>query len=447
MKVDQLLARFRLAGAARKIHERQFGKVVRKLKRDHENKLTIAQAVEFATRLDEILAVREVKLAGRKGQLLKSALGPGVGSNELYRLRLPAGADPGKRKPRLDFLKYEQIVTGLCAITGEPIDRLRGELLRGTSRDPLHGAEDRWSDIDVVVAALEDIVDRLSDRHRWAVDFQRTATVRLQSCGRLHWPLHEPEKSPPEDDLDSSIYKEWRSRMAATVDAQQMFYWVRPYEAELNPSGAGSGQRRSCAAYIDAGHLQGADFFFVPHACIGQTLLWDLPTAHADPTAHQIARVTQLAQYRVGANLQPPGDEWDAASQAPRGQLDPVNRSDLQYTTWLIAYPHHLDHSRIVPALYQAGEEGGAWLMPIDSDSLAAVADAVWYDVERDLTLLERLKELLLAPDGEGASIIERALDRTGPWLAHNPVLAHAAKARQQMQFIKAVARRASDGK
>ena len=84
--------------------------------------------------------------------------------------------------------------------------------------------------------------------------------------------------------------------------------------------------------------------------------------------------------------------------------------------------------------------------MPIDSDSLAAVADAVWYNDERDLTLLERLKELLLAPGGEGPSIIERALDRTGPWLAHNPVLANEARARQQIQTIKAVARRASGG-
>ena len=84
--------------------------------------------------------------------------------------------------------------------------------------------------------------------------------------------------------------------------------------------------------------------------------------------------------------------------------------------------------------------------MLIDSDSLAAVADAVWYDDQHDLTLLERLKELLLAPSGEGPSIIERALDRTGPWLAHNPVLTYEIKARQQMQTIKAVARRASGG-
>jgi len=443
MKVEQLLARFRLARAARQTHDRQYAHAVRTLKRDHENKLTMTQAAEFATRLDGILAARAAQLAGRKGELCERALGPGIGSKELYRLTLPAGADPGKRRLRLDFRKYDQIVKELCAITREPVDRVRGELLRGSSRDPMLGAPDRWSDIDVVVAALEDIATRLSERHRWAEDYERTATVRLESHGRLHWPLYEPDKSPPES-KSSVLYEEWQHRMAATVDSLQMFYLMRPYEVE--PHAAWS-QRRSCAAYLDAGHLQGTDFFFVPHAFIGWALLWDMPTAHADPVAYQVARLTQLAECRANAILQPPSDEWDAATQAPSGQLDPINRADLQYAIWLVAYPHHLDHSRIVPALYQAGEEGGAWLLPIDSDSLAAVADAVWYNDERDLTLLERLKELLLAPGGDGPSIIERALDRTGSWLAHNPVLANEARARQQMQTIKAVARRASGGK
>lgn len=447
MKVDKLLARLRLAGAARQVHERQYGNAVRKLKREHESKLTIAQAAEIATRLDRILAARENQLVGKKGQLCERAMRQtGVGSKELYRLTLPAGADPGKRRLRLDFPKYDAIIKALCEITGEPVDRLRGELLRGSSRDPLYVAEDRWSDIDVVVAALEDIVARMSARHRWAEDYERTATVRLESRGRLHWPLCEPDELPPED-VDSPLYEEWESRTAATVDPQQMFYLMRPHEAELNPNGAGSSQRRSCAAYFDAGHLQGTDFFYVPHAYIGQVLLWDMPTAHADPVAYQVARLKQLAQCRAGANLQAPADEWDSARQAPFGQLDSVNRADLQYATWLIAYPHHLDHSRIVPALYQAGEEGGAWLMPIDSDSLAAVADAVWYDDQCDLTLLERLKSLLLAPDGEGPSSVECALDRTGPWLAYNPALAYEAQCRLQMQAIKAVARRASGGK
>jgi hypothetical protein len=229
-------------------------------------------------------------------------------------------------------------------------------------------------------------------------------------------------------------------RMAlAAVDASQVYFrQADSHWSHLRPQ---------AERHLSGEHLQDDSFFHVPHAPIGHLELWDLPQRTIDAQGHERCRLQWLAHVRqYPQRFGMPADEWSDELQAPQGQA-----SSDQYAypgfTWLIAYPHKEDPSRTVPALFQAGEEGGAWLMPLDADTLASVADAVWCDGERDAPLVDRLCELLQPAPGAMASPLEAALDRTGPWLAMNPVLAFDLERRRMLetaiQSARAAARRA----
>jgi hypothetical protein len=90
------------------------------------------------------------------------------------------------------------------------------------------------------------------------------------------------------------------------------------------------------------------------------------------------------------------------------------------------------------------GEETGAWLMPLDRYTLAAVEDGIWLDKDCDSTLVERLEVLLGADQTDGMCPLERDLRLTGSWLALNPVLTWEALQRERQQNMLNRARNSS---
>ena len=88
-------------------------------------------ANEIAARLDMMIRQREVALRGHKAELTPEA----TDTKELYRLRLPPGADPAMRRVRLHFEKYQKVVLNLAKISREDPADLLYELVQGTSYD------------------------------------------------------------------------------------------------------------------------------------------------------------------------------------------------------------------------------------------------------------------------------------------------------------------------
>lgn len=121
--------------------------------------------------------------------------------------------------------------------------------------------------------------------------------------------------------------------------------------------------------------------------------------------------------------------------------------STTQSYAWLIAYPSPLDNGTIVPALYRPGEETGAWLMPLDRATWAAIEDGIRLDRENDSTLIERLEVLLGADQTDGMCSLERDLRLTESWLALNPVLAWEARQRERQQNMLNRARSSSSSR
>ncbi|QOQ83817.1 hypothetical protein INP81_08280 [Comamonas thiooxydans] len=215
--------------------------------------------------------------------------------------------------------------------------------------------------------------------------------------------------------------EELRATLEMAADPEQAYYQLKNNHGRRLDA-----HRGWWTNWHDCGHLQDDEFFYVPHAPLGHALIWDLPYRRNDPIAYQLAVHQQLADIRsVPENLKLPYDDWDDITKRPVGQT--INRSDmnaaLQYHFWLLAYPHP-DGSGVVPTLYQAGEEGGAYVAPLDMNIIDMLRDAVWVTTDSHESMLDRLTTLLTdgGDDPQGCSI-ERALRRTATWLPHNPVL------------------------
>ena len=196
------------------------------------------------------------------------------------------------------------------------------------------------------------------------------------------------------------------------------------------------------ASVSSFGRVQGDEFFFVPHAAIGHLLLWDLPDARTDIVAYRLARDRQLADVRAGRLRTPlPADNWDTGRQCPVGQTA-AGDGQLQYHFWLLAYPDPAGQG-VVPCLYQPGEEGGAFLMPLNVRSLTWLSEAVSVEADKHAPFLDRLQALLSDVGEDGMCTFERQLRRTAKWLEFNPVLArHAAAEASREKLFRTLVER-----
>lgn len=424
LQAVQLMARLRAATARREGDERRFAKA---MKRQHVDRLSPDEAIQLARNMDVILSKRKAQIGRRLGVLCEKAF-RATSSRELYRLRLAEGEDPGKKQLRRSFGPYRVLAESVAAMTGEPQTKLLRELVGRTRFDELKGKMAEWDRIDAVCDLLQDLVNRLNEEFGWSALYRRTAEVRLASKGQLTWPLQPNEyHAPSPHEIAANETESFERKLQASADPARMYY------ADRSQIAASSISRE----YIDNDQLQDERFFFVPHARVGYLIAWDLPKRSEDPLRHHVLRAESIAWEREETDgMKAPEIGWDAERQEPKGHVDGGARTYCGSTTqsyaWLIAYPSPLDHGTIVPALYRPCEETGAWLMPLDRSTLAAVEDGIWLDRENDSTLIERLEVLLGADQTDGMCPLERDLRLTGSWLALNPVLAWEARQRER---------------
>ncbi|GGX34289.1 hypothetical protein GCM10007242_46400 [Pigmentiphaga litoralis] len=423
--IKRFKERFDVVRAAGLDFTKRRAKEDRRTNKLRQGKLTLDEACVLARRLHDMLEARAEKLKGRKADVAGA-----VTSRELYRVTLPEGADATVRRPRLHLQSYERVVEALARITGEDAAELQYELRKGTAMDVLAGEALEWDQNKLIADTLAAIVRKLDQKWGWSELYSRTATQRLRlgtRCTWPHWNMFEPISGATDDDEDY---------LERYLDPDQVFYWNRSY--------FNSGDRSQLSAYFDCGHIQDAGFFYVPHALLGYGDLWDVAPRRSDPKTHEATFLTQLKNMRAFVpQAVPPKDEWDIEKNSPTGQLDGRNHAHLQYVYWLIAYPDPLQPNKIIPALYQAGEEGGACVIPLDKHTVGAITDGLWLDNTTHSTIGERLI-LLLTPDEKGVSPFEQALDRTGGWLAKNPVLQLAEQIEERTRAMYDAAMRGS---
>ncbi|CAN7778242.1 hypothetical protein LJR290_007939 [Variovorax sp. LjRoot290] len=426
LEAVQLMARVRAATTRRAGDERRFTKA---LTRQRPNHLSADEAVQLARNMGAILEKRKAQIGRRPGELCREAFKKATSSRELYRLRLAEGEDPDKKQLRRSFERYKDLAEAVATMTGEPQTKALRELVAGTRFDQLQAKMAEWDRIDAVADLLQDLVDRLNEEFGWSALYRRTVDVRLASGGTLTWPL-EPNKyheaSPFE--VAAGETESFERKLRASVDPASMYYAPRSEIA------AASSITRQ---YFDNDQLQDERFFFVPHARVGYLAAWDLPKRSEEPLRYHVMRAEAIAWERQEPDgMKEPEIGWDAERQEPKGHVDGGARiycgSTTQSYAWLIAYPSPLNHGTIVPALYRPGEDTGAWLMPLDRSTLAAVEDGIWLDRESDSTLLERLEVLLGADQTDGMCPLERDLRLTGSWLAFNPVLTWESRQRER---------------
>lgn len=340
-------------------------------------------------------------------------------AKELYRLTLPPGADARKRGIRVGALKYMNLIEKLVDVLGDNVEQVADRLLRGTSLHPMNNSEDQWSDMDLVQAHLQRIVNAVDRDFDLLNTYRRTAELKcrwIAEGGQLSWPLYD-FSDLYSDGQSAEEVEAFRKERTIAADPNQAFYRRQMH----------FGRRLDGGWWLygfEQGALQGDEFFYVPHAPLGHVLMWDLPNRREDRFAFELTVQQQLQQRRsASSSLALPIDDWDNARACPTGQTaERTGNAHLQEFFWLLAYPHP-DGKRIVPTLYQAGEEGGAYMVPLDMEVMDTLSDAVWVSAEKHCSLFDRLAELLTEVGDDGLNPIERNMRRTAAWLHDNPIL------------------------
>ncbi len=384
---------------------------------------------ELLEELDAELQVKGIT----KTAICAQAFAGATDSKELYRLTLPPSASPQVRELRKDGAKYCELIKALAKLTGHSTHDLSYRLLRKTPLHPARQPLASASQLDLVATALEELIRRLAIEYRWHETYECTARIKLEALARgdhCCWPLY---------DLDHELSGFLEKEQAASYDGDVC--------AALDPSQAygrpptHSRLHDQASLCFGQGQLQDDEFFYVPHAAIGHLVLWDLPDPRKDMAAYRVARDRALMRMRVSGECGiQPADDWDADRQRPVGQTSSgPEDTPLQHYFWLLAYPD--PHGQgVVPCLYQPCEESGAFLMPLDTRSLAWLSQALWLDADRHLPFLDRLEELLTDFDQAGMCSFERQLCRTAKWLEFNPVLTkHAAVQARRERLVRSL--------
>ena len=262
------------------------------------------------------------------------------------------------------------------------------------------------------MSAVNATLARLDKRFRWTELYERTASLRLRHGARCTWPLSVGSTYFSGEETNAEELAEMAEALA---DPSQVFF--------IQNSVSPEGDRPLLLNYFNGRVGIGSDFFYVPHALIGHVCLWDMAQVRLDASKHNVQRYSQVQNRRDDDwDLKLPRDDWDEDALAPVGQMLNVNNFALEQPFWLVVYPDPLTH-KPVPALFQPIElSGDAFLAPLNRLTLASVTDGVWMDKTRHSTLAERLLEMV-TEDEQGITPLERAWDRTGSWLQHNPVL------------------------
>lgn len=396
-------------------------------------KLSIEDASVLASKLHAFLqdvAPRLKELGVSRGELCRRAglCGRAVkqsadtlpeDAKELYRLTLPPGADARKRGIRVGAVKYLNLIEKLADVLGDNVEQVADRLLRGTSLHPMSKTAAEWSDMDLVQAHLQRIVNDVDRDFDLLKAYRRTAELKcrwIAEGGQLSWPLYD-FSDLYSDGQSAEKIEAYRAERTIAADLSQAFY--RRHEH--------FGLRLDYGWWLygfEQGAIQFDHFFYVPHAPLGHVLMWNLPDRRNDRVAYELAVKQQVQELRsTPADLALPIDDWDHANACPTGQTaERTGNAQLQEFFWLLAYPHP-DGKRMVPTLYRAGEEGGAYMVPLDMEVMDTLSDAVWVSADEHCSLVDRLAALLTEVGDDGLNPIERNMRRTAAWFLDNPIL------------------------
>ncbi len=397
-------------------------------------KLALHDASVLASNLHVFLKEVEprlIQVGASRGELCRRAFKHTAAKHpddakELHRLTLPPSKDPRQRGIRVGAEKYVALIDVVTRALGDNVELVADRLLRGTSLHRFSKSPDEWSDLEKVQSRLQGIVDDLDRDFDLSTTYRRTAELKLKwvnEGGHLGWPLYDLDTVHSDNPGDCEI-ELFRADCAAAADPKQAYYRRHQYVGHRTQWGGSS--LYGC----ESNALQGDEFFYVPHAPLGQLLLWDLPDRRGDRASYDLAVRKQVSDKRqlldlwsTPGVLVDPRDDWDETRDRPSGQTGhQIADTHLQYHFWLLAYPHPVSNA-LVPTLYQPGEEGGVYMLPLDTDALDMLSNAVWVSQAEQCNVIEWLKATLIDQGADGFDPIERNMRRTAPWLLHNPVL------------------------
>jgi hypothetical protein len=189
------------------------------------------------------------------------------------------------------------------------------------------------------------------------------------------------------------------------------------------------------------GCIQDDEFFYVPHAYIGDGLgIWEPVDENTAPAVRNrtIAELRERVLEGFKQYGPSPVDGWDEAAQAPRGQTTSgqVGNNWASWHAWLVAYPTP-DNGRLIPMLYIAAEEGGPILVVLDLVTLSSLRQTYWVGPDGEVaTFFERIKSLIGVRPGEPQAILD-GLRATAPWLRWNPFMKMEAKRKEELALLQ----------
>ena len=150
--------------------------------------------------------------------------------------------------------------------------------------------------------------------------------------------------------------------------------------------------------------LQDSNFFYVPHVPLGIIDVVNLRKGNQSIAAYELAVQETLQHWQTVSPIDGKSratheylvqDEWDPEKQCPIGQLEHNNGISCGNDyAWLIIYPTR-DGSRLMPMLYVAYEEGGPYILPLNTRSLETFRDGIWLNETEHMSAFDRIKELL----------------------------------------------------
>jgi hypothetical protein len=354
-------------------------------------------------------------------------------SKELSVVLLPPGEDFTKRGMRKNIRSYYQLIKGMEAATGQSPSRLAETILRGTKLDPLtHIDSGTMSMLEKVQVMLQSIVNKVDEEFGLLRLYQETAKAKVESIHKgssVNWPLRDLEA--PTDDSEY-VLQTYRQEREAASDPSQAFWRV----------GEHFGYSRNIAhvAVGEIGVIRTDSFFFVPHACFGYVLVWDLPDRRDDPVLFDAALANQIKEIKAKKHYidveMSPRDNWDLSLKCPTGQTDPNEGNSLQYNFWLVVYPDPTG-TRLEPCLFMpSAEEGCPYLVPICLETLLMLQRVYWISKDECKPAFDRLVELLSEQNAKGESTLLDNLRRTASWLQYNPVLKEKARNTEREQKL-----------
>lgn len=410
------------------------------LKRLGGQKLPSGDEIIIARHLFDEMAVVRKQLRIQKisiGQFcIKSKISDvSESSKELHRLILSPGKDPAGVRPRRSAGKYRSLIEAISKTTKESTSTLADRVLRGTSLHPAN-MED-LNETEMVHAALQRIVNKIDDEFGVHAKFMEVAELKVRHVaegGTTHWPLCGPYIYPSPIPEDVQTYE----RELEDAKDKRFAFWKRPNDP-VDPVVEDMPWPMAYGSDV----VQNNDFFYVPHAALGFIEYVNLPSRKASPARYEAAvQATVEGWHTIDQNSRwtirdqwAVTDDWDEEKQCPVGQVDSQSSRGSEFA-WIVIYPMP-DGSRLMPMLYISHEEGGAYLLPLDTRNLEIFREAIWISETEHMTVFDRIKELLGYRPGSQRAI-EEGFRRTAPWLDYNPFFKMRRQRKDDLQMLDA---------